>query len=206
MEYEYVYLYWILNIMLESSYPLYVERIPYSPVAFWSPASSWCRRAGLMMLTHLLYAFMLESCSSALIRMSRVLFILWILCSRNFESVMRRILDFGDYDFMMSEILFRDDCLCLWLFWINHDVSLWTLCYLLNLFIKYCMWGLRVLHIWPPFVFQPLLTSSYVLFTFHNTSSHSLVHLACFHNASLMVWQQILSILKVMHSFLVLAF
>jgi len=45
---EYVYLYMMFDslILYLSSYLLYFERISYPPMAFWSPTSSWCRRAG----------------------------------------------------------------------------------------------------------------------------------------------------------------
>jgi len=33
-----------------SSYTLYVERIYYPPVAFWSSTSSWCRCTGWRLL------------------------------------------------------------------------------------------------------------------------------------------------------------
>jgi len=41
-----VFIWCVILILCKSSYLLYVERISYPPVAFWSPKSLWCRRVG----------------------------------------------------------------------------------------------------------------------------------------------------------------
>ena len=122
----------IYNILIPkmiclSSSILYVERISYPLVALWSPTSSWCRRASWGHLIGVSSRWRLDAYSSFLcIYFGVFVAVLWLGCQESylfyrfcvretFEFFMRCNWEFGDYDFMRSEMLFR--CDFLWLCW-----------------------------------------------------------------------------------------
>jgi len=121
----YVFIWCAILILCMSSYLLYVEHILYRPVAFWSPTSSWCRRAGRGQLVNAssrgrhgayspFYTLILESCLERIwFRLLGILFMFSDLCWGTFEFTVMVYLRFEIMTLCFFEVLF-------WLWWSMH--------------------------------------------------------------------------------------